>query len=171
MECKIFLTSLTAYTRGIIDGEWIDLTDNEAEEKIKAFMDKREGHEFFIADSMASVYMDISEYDDPHKLVVFVKRLQNLDDTQLEAYDVMMSELGWEREEALEKAESWEFDAIEWTNGSIEECVGRYYAEGDGYMDHDDYKIRIYFDYEAYGRDICIENYVCDNGKTIFVIY
>lgn len=172
MECKIFLTSLTAHTNGIIDGEWIDLTNTKALEKIDAFINAREGHEFFIADSMASVYMDISEYDDPHKLVDLVKRLQNLDDTQLEAYDVMMSELGWEREEALEKAESWEFDAIEWNDdGNIEERVGYYYAKLNGYTDTNDYIISRYFDYESYGRDICIKNDVADNGKTIFVIF
>lgn len=171
MEYKILLTSLTAYTNGIIDGEWIDLADNKALETIDEFKDARGEHEFFIADSMMSVPMDISEYDDPYKLVDLVKRLENLDETQLEAYDTIMNELGWEREEALDKVESWEFDAIEWNDGTIEECVGRYYAEQEGYMEKENYKIRIYFDYESYGRDICIDNYVCDNGKTIFVIF
>lgn len=172
MEYKICLASLTAHTNGIIDGEWIDLTDAKALEKIDAFMDAREGHEFFISDSMTSVPMDISEYDDTHKLVDLVKRLEKLEETQLDAYEAMVSELGWEREEALEKAESWEFDAIEWNDdGNIEERVGYYYAELNGYTDNKDCIISRYFDYESYGRDICIENYVCDNGKTIFVFY
>ena len=38
MECRIFLASLTAHTNGMIDGEWIDLTDNNAMDKIEAFM-------------------------------------------------------------------------------------------------------------------------------------
>lgn len=170
MECKICWASLTAHTNGIIDGVWIDLTDASAMDKIKAFKDARDGHEFFIGDSMASVPMDISEYDDPDELVDFVERLENLDETQLEAYGAMMEELGLDREEALEKAEGWEFDAIEWNDGTIEECVGSYYAELSGWLDYDD-TIRSYFDYEAYGRDICIDSYVCDNGKTIFVLH
>ena len=69
MECKIFLASLTAHTNGIIDGEWIDLTNTRA--------------------------------------------LENLGEMQLEAYEAIIYELGWEREEALNTAENWEFDAIE----------------------------------------------------------
>ena len=171
MEYKIFLTSLTKYTNGIIDGEWIDLTDNNAKDKIKAFMDEREGHEFFISDSSTSVAMDIGEYDDPCELVDFVKRLEELDVTQLEAYDAIVSELGWSRKEALDTAENWEFDAIEWNSGSIEKCIGYYYAELNGYTNNDDYIIRKYFDYESYGSDICSESHVCDNGNTIFVIF
>lgn len=153
MEYKILFASKTAFANGngIIDGEWIDLKDKNAIKKIDAFKNAREGHEFFIGDSMASVYLDISEDDNPRELVNLVKRLEKLDNTQLEAYDVIMSELGWEREEALKKAENCEFDAIEWNDGSLEESVRRYY--------------------ESYGRDIFAKNNVCDNGETIFVIY
>ena len=170
MECRIFLASLTAHTNGMIDGEWIDLTDNNAKDEIKAFMDEREGHEFFIADSSTSVAMDIGEYDDPFYLVDFVKRLEDLDETQLEAYEAIMNESGWCREEALDKAESWEFDVIDWDCASVEKSVGRYYAELSEFLDYDE-TIRRYFDYESYGRDLCINNYVCDNGKTIFVLH
>ena len=170
MECRIFLASLTAHTNGMIDGEWIDLTDNNAMDKIETFMDEREGHEFFIADNVASVPMEISEYDDPFYLVDFVKRLEDLDKTQFEAYETIINETGLDLEEALDKVEKWEFDAIEWDhNTSIEECIGYYYADLNGFLDYDEI-IRMYFDYESYGRDICIEAYVCDNGKTIFVI-
>lgn len=171
MECNIFLTSLTEYNKGIIDGEWIDLTDTKALDKIDEFMGEREGHEFLIADSSASVPMEISENDDPYELFDLVERLKDLDETQLDVYETIMSELGWEREEALEKAESWEFDVINWDCASIEEAVGYYYAELNGYTDNDDYIISRYFNYEAYGRDICMESDVCDNGKTIFVIH
>lgn len=171
MECKIFLTSLTKYNKGIIDGEWIDLTDNNAEDKIEAFMEEREGHEFFISDASTSVAMDIGKYDDPYNLVDFVKRLEDLDETQLEAYDAMVTDLRLDREDALDKAESWEFNAIDWDCASIEESVGYYYAKLKGYTNMADATIRNYFNYEAYGRDICIESYVCNNGKTIFVIY
>lgn len=170
MECRICWASLTAHTNGIIDGEWIDLTDDNAMDKIKAFKDAREGHEFFIGDSMASVPMEIGEYDDPYKLVTFVKRLENLDETQLDAYEAMVSELGLDREEALNKAENWEFDAIEWDSGNCEETIGYYYAEIGGFLDYDE-TISKYFDYEKYGRDICIESYVCDNGQIIFVLH
>lgn len=170
MECRILLASLTAHTNGMIDGEWIDLTDNNAKDEIKAFMDEREGHEFFIADNVASVPMDIDENDDPYKLVDFMKRLEDLDEIQLEAYETIMNESGWYRKEALDTVENWEFDAIEWKDGSIEKAVGYYYAELGGYLDTDD-TIRKYFDYEKYGRDICDERYVWDNGRTIFVIY
>lgn len=170
MEYKIFLASRTAYTRGIIDGDWIDLTDANAYEKIEDFMDEREGQEFFIADSMESVPMDIGEYEDPYALVDFVERLENLDETQLEAYEAIMNELGLEREEALDIAENWEFDAIEWDGGSIEVCIGYYYAELNGWLDYDE-AIWRYFDYEKYGRDISVKHDVCENGKTIFVIH
>ena len=171
MECNIFLASLTNYNKGIIDGKWIDLTDNKAMENIDKFRRERKGHEFFIADSSASVPMEIGEYDNPYALVTLVERLEALDDTQLEAYEAIMCELGWEREEALDKAESREFDVIEWDCASIEKAVGYYYAELNGYTTMDDYIISSYFDYEAYGRDICIKSDVCDNGQTIFVIY
>lgn len=169
MDCKICWASLTAHTNGVIDGEWIDLTDANAMAKIKAFMDAREGHEFFVGDSMASVPMDISEYDSPYELVKLVGRLKDLDETQLNAYEAMVSEVGLDREEALDKAETWDFDAIEWDGGNIEETVGRYFAELSGWLEYDD-AIRKYFDYEKYGRDICIKSDVCDNGNTIFVL-
>ena len=170
MECRIFLASLTAHTNGMIDGEWIDLTDNNAMDKIDEFKDEREGHKFFIPDSSTSVAMDIGEYDDPYELVELVERLEDLDETQFEAYETIMNESSWCREEALDTAESWEFDAIEWKDESIEKTVGYYYADLGGYMDID-YTIRKYFDYEGYGREICEESYVWDNGRTIFVIY
>lgn len=170
MEYRIFLASLTAYNQGMIDGVWVDLKDANAMDKIKAFKDAREEHEFFISDSMTSVTMNISEYDNTDELIAFVKRLENLDALQLEAYDAIMSELDFEREEALDKVENWEFDAIEWDGGNIEEAVGGYYAELSGWLEYDE-TIRIYFDYEAYGRDICIDSEVCDNGDTIFVLF
>lgn len=170
MECTIFLASLTAYTNDIIDGKWIDLTNANAMDKIKAFKDAREGHEFFIGDSMASVSMDISEYDDPYGLVKFVEQLKDLDETQLDAYEAIINELGFEREEVLEMVENWEFDAIEWDNGTLEEAVGRYYVELSGYLDYDE-TIRDCIDYEKYGRNICIKSDVCDDGKTIFVLH
>lgn len=170
MKCKIYLVSLTEYNKGMIDGKWIDLTDNNnARDEIEAFMDAREGEEFFIADNVASVPMEISEYENIFELVDFVKRLEELDETQVEAYEAIVSELGWDREEALDTAESWEFDAIDWNDESLETAVGYYYAEISGYTA--DNTIRSYFDYEKYGRDICIESDVCDNGKTIFIIY
>lgn len=138
MEYRILFASRTAFDNGIIDGEWIDLTDAYALEKIDAFKDAREGHEFFIGDSMTSLPMNISEYEDPCELVNFVSRLEDLDETQLEAYEAIMSELELDCEDALDKVENREFDAIEWDIGNLEECV---------------------------------DHYVCDNGKTIFVIY
>lgn len=171
MECKIFLASLTAHNKGMVDGEWIDLKDNKAKDKIKAFMDAREGHEFLIANSIASLPLDISEYDNPFKLVALVERLKNLDETQLEAYETIMYELGWSREDALDKAENWEFDAIDYNCTSIEKSVGYYYAELIEYTNMADSTISKYFDYERYGRDICEDNYICDNGRTIFVIF
>ena len=171
MECNIFLASLTNYNKGIIDGGWIDLTDTKAMENIDKFRRERKGHEFFIADSSASVAMDIGEYDGLYDLVDFVNRLKDLDETQLEAYEAIMRGLGWKREEALDKAESWEFDVIDWDCESIEKAVGYYYAELNGYTNMADYIISRYFDYEAYGRDICLKSDICDNGKTIFVIY
>ena len=171
MECKIFLVSSTKYKKSIIDGEWIDLTDNNALDKIDKFMDERQGHEFLIAGSSASVPLEISENDNPYKLVDLVKRLKNLDKTQLEAYEAIMYELGWQREGALDKVENWEFDAIDYNCASIEEAVGYYYAEILGYTSMVDDKISKYFDYKAYGSDICDESYVCDNGSTIFVIF
>ena len=171
MEYRILFASKTAFNKGIIDGEWIDLTNTKALEKIDAFKNAREGHEFFIADSITSVSLDISEYDKPRELVALVSRLEELNTTQLEAYETIMVELGWERTEALDTAESWKFEAIKWNNNeSIEKRLGYYYAKLNGYIDKG-YIISNYFDYEKYGRDICIENYVCDNGKTIFVIY
>lgn len=169
MECKIFLASLTAHTNGIIDGVWIDLTDDNAMDKIKAFKDARGGQEFFIGDSMASVSMDIGEYDDPYELFKFVYRLKDLDETQLDAYETIMNALGFERKEVLERVENWEFDAIEWNSGNIEEAVGYYFAELSGWLDYDD-TLHKYFDYERFGRDICVNSEVCENGETIFVL-
>ena len=171
MDCNIFLASLTEYSEGIIDGEWIDLTNTYAKEAIDAFKVARDGHEFFIADCSASVPMEIGEYDDPYELVDFVERLEDLDETQLEAYETIMHELGWDREEALDKVESWEFDVINWDWASIQESVGYYYADLYGYTNTADDTLRKYFDYEAYGREICLESDICTNGNTIFVLH
>ena len=113
----------------------------------------------------------IDEYGDPRELVDLLERLKDLDETQLEAYETIINELGWDREEVLDMVENWEFDAIEWNDGSIEETVGYYYANLNEYTTIDDGTISKYFDYEAYGRDICLKSDKCDNGRTIFIIH
>lgn len=67
MNTKIFLTDLTEYVNGILEGKWIDLSDVSDTEEALELANIPKEHEFFITDYEAC--FKIHEYDNIDELI------------------------------------------------------------------------------------------------------
>ena len=67
MKTKIFLTDLTAYTNGILKGEWINLSEVSDTQEALELANIPIEHEFFITDYEAC--FKINEYDNIDNLI------------------------------------------------------------------------------------------------------
>lgn len=67
METKIFLTDLTAYVNGTLEGAWIDLSDVSDAQEALELANIPKNHEFFITDYEAC--FKINEYDNIDNLI------------------------------------------------------------------------------------------------------
>lgn len=169
---NIYLTNLGKYNEGELVGEWVKLpvSDEELQEVFKRIgIDGKEYEEYFITDYECDFY-EISEYESISTLNEIAEKLDDLDEEQEQVVKVLMSECGYDLDDAIEKVESGDYrfytDCNDMTDVAyvvVEEC---------DYLHSVPENIARYFDYEAFGRDLGIEGsfHFLDNGDCIEII-
>lgn len=171
MMMNIYLTNLGKYNEGELVGEWVQLpiSDEELQEVFKRIGINEEYEEYFITDYECDFY-EIGEYESISTLNEMAEKFDNLDEEQEQVVKVLMSECGYDLDDAIEKAESGDYrfytdcnDMTDVAYAVVEEC---------GYLDNVPENVARYFDYEAFGRDLGIEGsfHFLDNGDCIEII-
>ncbi len=168
---NIYLTNLGKYNEGELIGEWVQLpiSDEELQEVFKRIGINEKYEEYFITDYECDFY-EIGEYESINTLNEMAKKLDNLDEEQEQVVKVLMSECGYDLDDAIEKAESGDYrtyidcnDMTDVAYAVVEEC---------DYLRNVPENVARYFDYEAFGRDLGIEGsfHFLDNGDCIEII-
>lgn len=166
---RIYLTNLGKYNEGELVGEWVDLPiekENLQEVFKRIGIDGKQYEEYFITDYECDFY-EIREYESISILNEIAEKLDNLDDEQEQVVKVLMSECGYDLDDAIEKAESGDYRI--YSNCDNMTDVAYIVIEECGYLDNAPEFLSRYFDYEAYGRDLGIEGsfHFLDNGDCI----
>ncbi|RHK98205.1 antirestriction protein ArdA [Blautia obeum] len=166
---RIYLTNLGKYNEGELVGEWVDLPI-EKEDLQEAFkrigIDGKQYEEYFITDYECDFYK-IGEYESITTLNEIAEKIDNLDEEQEQVVKVLMSECGYDLDDAIEKAERGDYRI--YSNCDNMTDVAYIVIEECGYLDNAPEFLTRYFDYKAYGRDLGIEGsfYFLDNGNCI----
>lgn len=164
---NVFLTNLGEYNAGNLVGEWVELPISD-DDLGKVFDRIRVCHgnvkyydncgnpyeEYFISDYETDLGIEVVEYSLIWELNKKAKAISDLSDYEVKAFRAMMS-AGYFFDEAMEKIADGEysiyFDCHDMTDvayGVVEEC---------GYLRGVPETVSLYFDYEAFGRDLDIE--------------
>lgn len=170
---EVFITNLGKYNEGNLVGEWVKFPTTEEELK-KVFErigiepgapDEYGGHyeEWFITDYDCYVpglteVAQLGEYENLDELNYLASKLMELDDCELDRLEAAMEvadETGNVKDiiNLIDNPEKYEvYPGIE-----NDEDLGRYYADEMVYIHLTD-EVRDYFNYEAYGRDMAIND-------------
>ena len=161
---RIYLTNLGKYNEGELIGEWVELPCSDEEldavkERIGISDEPDENgnyyEEWFITDYETDVQgLEIGEYDDLDELNELAEALDSLDADQEKAMQAYLQD-GSKFDEALEAVQDGDY-TIYSNCGTMEE-VAMEIIEETGLLKNVPDEIAMYFDYEAYGRDLDIE--------------
>ena len=115
--------------------------------------------EAFISDYETDINgLSISEYASIDDLNELAEELENFDEYELEAFGAML-DFGYATDEALQKVQDNEYRLYDGCHSMAE--VAEMYADETGLLESVPNDLRMYLDFEAYGRDMDI------NGKFI----
>lgn len=150
---KIYVTNLKKYNEGALVGEWVELPHEDIESVINQISNNNKDG-LFISDFETDVQgLEVGEYDDIEILNDITEQIDDLSDGELiafQAYLLNSSSLN----EALEKATDGNYTIYE--NCDNMEDVAYEVVNDCGLLDGVPEEVKIYFDYEAYGRDMDI---------------
>ena len=170
-DISIFVSSIGYYNKGTLTGDWLTLPVKEETLKkylIEKVLVDREHEEIFITDYEAP--FQIGEYDGVYALNRLAAALTKLADENddladkvVRSFDVLCANSYSERMNVIMQADDIPFIEIE----SFED-FGREYAEGAGWhKEMEDAGVDFYFDYEAYGADLIVNDDEVDDGLYI----
>lgn len=153
---NIYLTNLGKYNEGELIGEWVELpvSQEELQKVFERIGINEEYEEYCIADYECDFY-EVGEYESLDALNEMAERIEELDEEESEIVKVLMSELGYTLDEAIDKVNSGDYtiysdcdDMTDIAYQVVEEC---------GYLNNVPDNVARYFDYESFGRDLGIE--------------
>lgn len=153
---NIYLTNLGKYNEGELIGEWVELpvSQEELQKVFERIGINEEYEEYCITDYECDFY-EVGEYESLDALNEMAERIEELDEEESEVVKVLMSELGYTLDEAIDKVNSGDYtiysdcdDMTDIAYQVVDEC---------GYLNNVPDNVARYFDYESFGRDLGIE--------------
>lgn len=124
--------------------------------------------ETFISDYETDINgLSISEYASIDDLNELADELSNLDEYELEAFGAML-DAGLDTDEALQKVQDNEYRIYEGCYSMA--AVAEEYADETGLLSSIPDDLRIYFDFEAFGRDMDINGHFIETDSGIIEI-
>lgn len=153
---NIYLTNLGKYNEGELIGEWVELpvSQEELQKVFERIGINEEYEEYFITDYECDFY-EVGEYESLDTLNEIAERIEELGEEESEVVKVLMSELGYTLNEAIDKVNGGDYriysdcdDMTDIAYQVVEEC---------GYLNNVPDNVARYFDYESFGRDLGIE--------------
>lgn len=151
---KIFISNLKEYNNGKIIGEWVSLPCEGLEEVLNK-ISNNSNDELFISDYETDISnLKISEYDDILQLNEIAEEIDNLSDDELIAFQAYLEQYANNMEQALEEVRQGNY-RIYYNCDNMEDVAYQAVNES-GLLDGVPEQVKMYFDYEAYGRDMDI---------------
>lgn len=150
---KIYVTNLSKYNEGVLVGEWVSLPCEGLEEVLNKISNNG-NDELFISDYETDISnLKISEYDDILQLNEIAEEIDNLSDDEVIALQAYLEQYN-DIEQALEEVRQGNY-RIYYNCDNMEDVA--YQVVNDcGLLDGAPEELKVYFDYEAYGRDLSI---------------
>lgn len=168
---NIYLTNLGKYNEGELIGEWVELpvSQEELQKVFERIGINEEYKEYFITDYECDFY-EVGEYESLDTLNEIAERIEELGEEESEVVKVLMSELGYTLNEAIDKVNSGDYriysdcdDMTDIAYQVVEEC---------GYLNNVPDNAARYFDYESFGRDLGIEGtYIFTDDNNVIEIF
>lgn len=125
--------------------------------------------ESFISDYETDINgLSISEYASLDDLNELVEELENFDEYELEAFGAML-EYGLATDEALQKVQDNEYRMYDGCCSMAE--VAEMYADETGLLYSMPDELRMYFDFEAFGRDMEINGHFIETDSGYIEIF
>lgn len=153
---KIFISNLKEYNNGKIIGEWVSLPCEGLEEVLNKISNNG-NDELFISDYETDISnLKISEYDDILQLNEIAEEIDNLSDDELIAFQAYLEQYANNMEQALEEVRQGNY-RIYYNCDNMEDVAYQAVNES-GLLDGVPEQVKMYFDYEAYGRDMDINS-------------
>lgn len=180
-----FVTNLGRYNEGFLDGEFLKLpaTTEEVQALFQCIhVDGVRYEEIFITDyetSISGLYDCLPEYTDLDELNYLAALLDDLDEGDLEKFEAALS--SGEHTDGLKDLINLaqNLDCYEYYPGICDEDdLGRYMIHEMGALEVPEY-LENYIDYEAFGRDVALEDggtftengYIVDTGDRFVELY
>lgn len=151
---KIFISNLKEYNEGQIIGEWVDLPCEGLEEVLDKISNNG-NDELFISDYETDISgLKVSEYDNILELNDMTEEIDNLSDDEVIAFQAYLEQYTNDLQQALDAVRQGNY-RIYYNCDNMEDVA--YQVVNDcGLLDGAPEEVKIYFDYEAYGRDLDI---------------
>lgn len=170
---EIYLTNLGKYNEGELIYSRLVLPATT--EKIQAVYDEigvadnTMYEEAFISDYETDINdLSISEYASLDDLNELAEELENFDEYELEAFGAML-DAGLATDEALQKVQDNEYRMYGGCFSMAE--VAEQYADETGLLESVPDDLRMYFDFEAFGRDMDINGHFIETDSGYIEIY
>lgn len=150
---KIYVTNLKEYNNGKIIGEWVSLPHEGLEEVLEKISNSGKD-ELFISDYETDINgLKVAEYEDILQLNEIAEEIEEMREDELIALQAYLEQYN-DIEQALEEVRQGNY-RIYYNCDNMEDVA--YQVVNDcGLLDGVPEEVKIYFDYEAYGRDIDI---------------
>lgn len=157
-----FVTNMGEYNRGNIIGEWVNFPcEAEEWEKVLKRIGVGESEEFFFTDYESEEFeglaKELGEWENYEDLQELAERLESLKSWEKDIFEASLEVESCRSATAC----TWRIDTLgDWRlieEVNSNEDLGAYYAEEGGTLNNIPENLRYYFDFEAYGRDIALE--------------
>ena len=149
---KIFISNLKEYNNGKIIGEWVSLPHEGLEEVLEKISNSGKD-ELFISDYETDINgLKVAEYEDILQLNEFAEEIEEMREDELIALQAYLEQYANDMEQALDEVRHGNY-RIYYNCDNMEDVA--YQVVNDcGLLDGVPEEVKIYFDYEAYGRDM-----------------
>ena len=151
---KIYVTNLRKYNNGKIIGEWVSLPCEGLEEVLNNISNNG-ADELFISDYETDIYgLKVAEYQDILQLNEIAEEIEEMRKDELIAFQAYLEQYSNNLQQALEEVHQGNY-TIYYDCDDMEDVAYQAVNES-GLLDGVPEEVKIYFDYEAYGRDLDI---------------
>lgn len=164
---NLYISTYHKYNCGYLSGEWVELPLEEEElqetlNRIKGLHPAESDAEFMIQDFETDLNIKIQETSSIYELNELAQKTENWDDTQKEVFGCLVSNWGFDVEDASDKVEDNEYLYIEANNDTE---LAENYIEATGGIELLPREVlERYFDFEAYGRELSYGFTQTENG-------
>ena len=166
---KIYVTNLRKYNEGQIIGEWVSLPCEDIKEVLEK-ISNNDNDELFISDYETDINgLKVSEYDNILELNTIAEEIEEMREDELIALQAYLEQYANDIEQALEEVRQGNY-RIYYDCDNMED-VAHQIANESGLLDGVPEEVKIYFDYEAYGRDLSIDGTFTQVNSTFVELF